>query len=171
MTRDDFVSQILASPRDHSLQLIYADWLDENGKPELAQQIRKGIDSEYEQFKRATAELLKDIEWGDTVVFNGHKACPRCGGLRGDGSDDPGHEDDCGLAYLLNIAKGAVPTCAFEGCTAPATQLAVGREYLGRPGHTTVAMYCQTHVDIVTAEGDPEYREDCPNCGCEFGVG
>lgn len=29
---------------------------------------------------------------------------------------------------------------------------------------------CQSHIDEICDYGSPEYVENCPNCGCNFGV-
>lgn len=34
MTEQDFIDQINASPEDRNLQQVYADWLEEQGRPE-----------------------------------------------------------------------------------------------------------------------------------------
>lgn len=60
--------------------------------------------------------------------------------------------------------------CRYDGCNEPATQIAVGRANRGHPGHPVMAVYCDTHAEVVADEGSPEYREHCPNCGCQFGV-
>ncbi len=60
--------------------------------------------------------------------------------------------------------------CAYEDCEAEATTLAKGRDYYGNGGHSEVAWYCDTHANMVADEGNPEYLECCPNCGCRFGV-
>ena len=63
--------------------------------------------------------------------------------------------------------------CSFEDCTESATNLACGRywtQYNTKKGHPTPAWYCEKHADEVAEESDPEYTENCPNCGCRFGV-
>jgi uncharacterized protein (TIGR02996 family) len=45
MSRDDaFLQAILAAPEDDTPRLVYADWLDENGRPERAEFIRAQIE-------------------------------------------------------------------------------------------------------------------------------
>jgi hypothetical protein len=64
--------------------------------------------------------------------------------------------------------------CAFEDCDKPATEIACGRSYEwdddNTKGHAGVAVYCLDHARIVSDEHSPEYIENCPNCGCHFGV-
>lgn len=60
--------------------------------------------------------------------------------------------------------------CAYEECEAEATTLARGRDCFEKKGHPGVAMYCDMHAGQVADEGNPEYLECCPNCGCVFGV-
>lgn len=60
--------------------------------------------------------------------------------------------------------------CAYEKCGKEATTLACGREYLDDPGHPEPAMYCEAHAKLIANEGVPEYRVECPNCKCRFGV-
>jgi hypothetical protein len=64
--------------------------------------------------------------------------------------------------------------CRQAGCTLPGTRIARGRArdpaYSPDPGHPAVACYCELHAWEVAREGDPEYRAECPNCGCVFGV-
>lgn len=62
-------------------------------------------------------------------------------------------------------------TCEYEDCEKPATDLAIGREYLDMKGHPNRGRYCQYHAQIVADEGFPEYVCKCPNCGCLFGKG
>lgn len=59
--------------------------------------------------------------------------------------------------------------CAFGACDKPATTLAVGRSSREQLGHP-LAWYCEGHAEQIADEGNPEYRESCPNCGCRFGV-
>lgn len=62
-------------------------------------------------------------------------------------------------------------TCKYEDCDQPATVVACGRKrYSDEKGHPTPACYCRTHASVVNDEGNPEYVDTCPNCGCEFGV-
>ena len=61
-------------------------------------------------------------------------------------------------------------SCQYEGCTAPATQIACGRKYLGAPGHPGPGVYCHAHAVVVAEEGRPEYQDNCPNCGCLYGI-
>lgn len=55
--------------------------------------------------------------------------------------------------------------CQYENCTEAATSIACGRHY-----HADVGCYCDKHADLVVDENCPEYHENCPNCGCRFGV-
>jgi hypothetical protein len=55
--------------------------------------------------------------------------------------------------------------CEWEHCTEKATVIACGRTK-----HNCIGVYCDTHADLVTDEGHPEYAVECPNCGCHFGV-
>ncbi len=62
-------------------------------------------------------------------------------------------------------------TCAFEGCQEKATHIACGRTGCGLgPYHPDPACYCKPHANLVMDEGDPEYHDVCPNCGCCFGI-
>lgn len=63
--------------------------------------------------------------------------------------------------------------CQYEDCELEATEIAAGRDrsyYSKEKGHEGVGHYCSTHAQIVADEGNPEYLETCPNCGCRFGV-
>lgn len=62
-------------------------------------------------------------------------------------------------------------TCQYEGCGEPATEIAEGRRYKGKPlvAHK-LGLYCEAHANLVSDEGTPEYVVGCPNCGCMFGV-
>ena len=55
--------------------------------------------------------------------------------------------------------------CQYPECDQPATCIACRRSCEG-----AVACYCLKHALVVQDEGDPEYLETCPNCGCMFGV-
>jgi hypothetical protein len=72
----------------------------------------------------------------------------------------------------LRIEDIAGKPCQFEGCDRPATVIACGRETYGDPplGHLEPAFYCDEHARTVANQNHPEYIEDCPNCGCVFGV-
>lgn len=59
--------------------------------------------------------------------------------------------------------------CQFKDCEKDATRIATGREYFEGAGHS-LGCYCEKHASIVVEEGFPEYIEQCPNCGCRFGV-
>ena len=63
-------------------------------------------------------------------------------------------------------------TCSFEGCESQAEFIACGRATYDKecPGHPTPACYCREHMDEVADELFPEYIDQCPNCGCMFGV-
>lgn len=67
--------------------------------------------------------------------------------------------------------------CAWVGCDKPATHVAAGRaadDLLSRSAlgerHPAPACYCEEHAEEVADEGYPEYRTECPNCECKFGV-
>lgn len=62
--------------------------------------------------------------------------------------------------------------CAIEDCQSEAKFLACGRESYdeNRPGHPEPACYCELHAREVAEEQWPEYTDNCPNCGCMFGV-
>lgn len=69
------------------------------------------------------------------------------------------------------LRKG--PTCEYEGCERPATEIAAGRKSYSECSekrHGGVGVYCSVHALMVADEGRPEYTVDCPNCGCAFGV-
>jgi hypothetical protein len=59
--------------------------------------------------------------------------------------------------------------CQYEGCDLDAEFIAAGRPHRAESGHP-VGVYCATHADKVADEGHPEYNDECPNCGCHFGV-
>ena len=63
-------------------------------------------------------------------------------------------------------------TCAFAGCDKPAEFIACGRQSYSEdiPCHPKPACYCRLHADLVADERNPEYTDECPNCGCVFGV-
>lgn len=54
--------------------------------------------------------------------------------------------------------------CQFKGCSKKADVIACGRNKF------PLGTYCFDHEQIVIDEGDPEYYDCCPNCGCRFGV-
>lgn len=57
--------------------------------------------------------------------------------------------------------------CQHGDCDSrPATDYAQGRNDKRR----LVKAYCEDHARSVADEGDPEYMECCPCCGCYFGV-
>lgn len=61
--------------------------------------------------------------------------------------------------------------CQYEDCEEPATYIASGRKRYGEDnGHPNPGVYCDAHANVVEDEGNPEYRDTCPNCGCRFGV-
>lgn len=64
--------------------------------------------------------------------------------------------------------------CQFEKCTATATHIACGRKYDWDESdvhyHPTPNVYCEKHARVVADEHSPEYIDNCPNCGCMFGV-
>ncbi len=62
--------------------------------------------------------------------------------------------------------------CQFEGCEAIATHIACGRQYDrdAVKGHPTPGCYCEKHATAVADEHNPEYLDNCPNCGCLFGI-
>lgn len=51
--RDQFEAAVAAAPLDHGLRCVYADWLDENGDPDLAARQRQWVES-YEFIKEFT---------------------------------------------------------------------------------------------------------------------
>lgn len=63
-------------------------------------------------------------------------------------------------SYMSNI-------CQYENCERTATHIAKGK--LKLKGHD-LGCYCAEHAKLVSHEGNPEYFEECPNCGCLFGV-
>ena len=61
--------------------------------------------------------------------------------------------------------------CQWEGCYETATHIACGRwTCTGNGGHQIPGCYCKAHAQAVADEAYPEYTEECPNCGCKFGV-
>ncbi len=60
--------------------------------------------------------------------------------------------------------------CQYEDCDMDATYMAKGRSDHSGGGHPTINVYCYTHATIVADEQNPEYIDNCPNCGCMFGV-
>jgi hypothetical protein len=60
--------------------------------------------------------------------------------------------------------------CQYEGCNKNAKCIASGRSDYDGGGHQEVGVYCIDHARIVADERNPEYIDDCPNCGCMFGV-
>lgn len=61
--------------------------------------------------------------------------------------------------------------CQFDECEQPATEIACGRDGCGdRKGHPEPGVYCKAHADVIANENNPEYWDQCPNCGCRFGV-
>ena len=59
--------------------------------------------------------------------------------------------------------------CQFEGCDKMGVMWASGR-YDWLKLRYPVGWYCESHADRVSNEGHPEHVEDCPRCGCRFGV-
>src|SRR5687767_11671931 len=53
--RDAFLAAIRAAPADDAPRLVYADWLDEHGQPDLAEFIRVQI--EIEPFRKPDTDL------------------------------------------------------------------------------------------------------------------
>jgi hypothetical protein len=62
--------------------------------------------------------------------------------------------------------------CQYGDCDQDATDIACGRKdwHSGIAGHPEPAVYCNKHARDVAFENSPEYIEDCPNCGCKFGI-
>jgi hypothetical protein len=57
--------------------------------------------------------------------------------------------------------------CQYGECEFMATQVSCGKKYTAHP---LPNVYCDAHADIVANEGEPEYTNVCPNCGCISGV-
>ena len=73
---------------------------------------------------------------------------------------------------LGHIVLTGEDRCEYEGCSALATCIAVGKDQLGtnrRQGHK-LGVYCNEHTELVLEEGSPEYRTSCPTCGCKEGI-
>lgn len=68
---------------------------------------------------------------------------------------------------IIEIPKNSI--CNFQHCEQPATHIACGRN-VGENTHPKPAVYCEEHANDVADEGYPEYHDNCPNCGCFFGV-
>ena len=64
---------------------------------------------------------------------------------------------------VISIKYNSV--CQFEECENRATHIAIGKTK-----YKTIGVYCEAHAYAVADEGNPEYTEICPNCGCFFGV-
>lgn len=64
--------------------------------------------------------------------------------------------------------------CQWAGCSVPATKTAGTRRYIDEDDPNAsvlrLGMFCDKHAVEVSAHGDPEYVEECPNCKCVFGV-
>lgn len=66
--------------------------------------------------------------------------------------------------------------CQYEDCEQPATVIACGRRAWKNDdpdkdeGHPIPGCYCLTHGRLVSDERAPEYTDECPNCGCMFGI-
>ncbi len=65
-----------------------------------------------------------------------------------------------------------VGQCHWEDCEEAATHIACGRSHMwrGEQGHPSPSNYCESHAEQVANEGVPEYKSECPNCSCQFGV-
>ncbi len=79
------------------------------------------------------------------------------------------------IVARLRAAKGVIlpipgDRCAYEGCKELAITAATGKGLGADAGHHPLGRYCESHARAVSDEGDPEYVEWCPNCGCRFGV-
>lgn len=66
-------------------------------------------------------------------------------------------------------------TCQYEGCDQPATRIASGQRSYRlhkklEPGQYPTGCYCDDHAYKVVDFDHPEYHDNCPNCGCLFGV-
>lgn len=64
---------------------------------------------------------------------------------------------------IIEIPKNAI--CTFQDCDKPATAIACGRSDYQKPN-----VFCEEHAYEVADEQYPEYHDNCPNCGCEFGI-
>ncbi len=62
------------------------------------------------------------------------------------------------------VVPAAGACCSYLDCLAPADDVACGHPDL--PGGHGCGVYCRTHTDVVSDEGNPEYTQVCPNCGC-----
>jgi uncharacterized protein (TIGR02996 family) len=62
---DNLLRNILDNPEDDTVRLVYADWLQENGRPE------------YAEFIRVQIELVRGRDW-KTQNGCGFHWCPRC---------------------------------------------------------------------------------------------
>lgn len=65
------------------------------------------------------------------------------------------------------VAEGK---CTYGGCNEAATHVAA-KWSDGFPRRRVVAAYCERHAEMIREIECPEYKEECPNCGCKFGVG
>ena len=66
------------------------------------------------------------------------------------------------MAMVLRVDKG--DHCEYSGCTKDAVDLVYSTRYL------KVLKLCDYHGDLVVEESDPEYTDQCENCGCYQGV-
>lgn len=63
--------------------------------------------------------------------------------------------------------------CQYDGCQLPATHIARGRNHHAAESaekRPELGVFCETHANVVSDEGVPEYTVSCPNCDCMFGV-
>lgn len=60
MTREEFIAAIVADPNDRDLRLVFSDWLEENGEPELAR-VHRSI-AKFEVFMAVPADVQQLVE-------------------------------------------------------------------------------------------------------------
>lgn len=54
--------------------------------------------------------------------------------------------------------------CKYPDCHKEGKNRAYSRK------ENQVDYYCDTHADEILSQGRPEYIQQCPDCGCKFGV-
>lgn len=66
------------------------------------------------------------------------------------------------------IRKGDLCEYGTGSCHEPAVDIAHDRK------RNSLGVYCNAHARLVAYDGPdaghPEYKEQCPNCGCMFGT-
>jgi hypothetical protein len=60
--------------------------------------------------------------------------------------------------------------CQWPGCDRPAEFIVSGRSQYAEEPHPETGCFCAIHAAVVEDEGNPEYTNVCPNCGCRHGV-